>query len=251
MQERSVSQIIYPEVDVGGFSRVCSIVHFYQRINALVKPTDVVLDIGAGRGQYHLEDPSPYRRRLINFKGRTSKVIGLDIDEVVFTNPSLDEAYVIEDGKFPVADASVDVAIADWVIEHIPDPDDFSRELHRVLKPGGWFCARTPNKFGYISVAARLIPEKLHGRVLRWAQPDREQKDVFPAFYLLNSRREIERRFDPKRWNVYIHAHTHEPAYFGRSVFMWRLAQFMFWLTPSPMRAVLMIYIQKRAEAGA
>lgn len=246
---RSIMQIIYPEVDVGGFSRVDGIVHFYQRVNALVQPTDTVLDIGAGRGQNHIEDPSAYRRHLIGFKGRVARMIGLDVDEVVLTNPALDEAHLIKDNEFPLSDASVDVAFADWTLEHIPDPAAFSREVHRVLKPGGWFCARTPNKWGYISVAARLIPERLHDLVLGWAQPDREQKDVFPTHYLLNTRRDIERHFDPGHWKVYIHCHTNEPAYFGKSVFMWRLAQLMFWLTPSPMGAVLMIYIQKRAEA--
>lgn len=250
-RQRSTMQIIYPEVDVGGFSRVDSIVHFYQRINALVRPTDTVLDIGAGRGQNHIEDPSAYRRHLIGFKGRVAKVIGLDVDEVVLTNPALDEAHLIEDNKFPLPDASVDVAYADWVLEHIPDPAAFAAEAFRVLKPGGWLCARTPNKWGYISMASRAIPEALHERVLKWAQPGREQKDVFPTHYLLNTRADIQRQFDPRHWNVYIHAHTNEPAYFGKSPLLWRLAQFMFWLTPPPMGAVLMIYMQKKPEAGA
>src|SRR5690606_39255374 len=133
-------------------------------------PDSVMLDIGAGRGQAHHDDPSTYRRSLRNFRGRVARVIGIDIDPVVATNPSLDEARVIENGVFPVEDGIVDVAFSDYTFEHVSDPAAFAGEAERVLKPGGWLCARTPNRNGYISMASRLIPQALHGGVLRRAQ---------------------------------------------------------------------------------
>lgn len=39
-----------------------------------------------------------------------------------------------------------DVVISSDVIEHTPDPYRATRELIRVLKPGGWFCLTVPNR---------------------------------------------------------------------------------------------------------
>lgn len=48
-------------------------------------------------------------------------------------------------GQFPLADASADAVIANQVIEHILDPIKFSREIHRILRPGGRCFITTPN----------------------------------------------------------------------------------------------------------
>ncbi|HEV7344496.1 MAG TPA: methyltransferase domain-containing protein [Devosia sp.] len=239
-------QTMYPEVAAGGFSRVDGTVDFYQRINALVQPDSVVLDVGAGRGQAHHDDPSSYRRSLRNFKGRTRRVIGIDVDPVVMTNPSLDEAHLIVNDKWPVETGSVDVAFSDYTFEHVPDPAAFASEALRVLKPGGWLCARTPNKHGYISIASRLIPESMHGRVLRRAQPDRKEEDVFPTTYLLNTPRDIKGRFSPASWNYYIYTQNAEPAYFGSSAALWRIAGAALKLTPQRFWPTLMIFMQKK-----
>jgi SAM-dependent methyltransferase len=46
----------------------------------------------------------------------------------------------------PLPDASVDVAFAGDVVEHLPNsPRPFMRELARVLRPGGWCVLTTPN----------------------------------------------------------------------------------------------------------
>jgi SAM-dependent methyltransferase len=46
------------------------------------------------------------------------------------------------DAKLPTA--SADVVTMIHVIEHVPDPMAIFREVHRVLKPGGWFVVETP-----------------------------------------------------------------------------------------------------------
>ena len=94
---------LYPETAVGGFSRVDGTIEFYTRVNALLRKDMVVVDLGAGRGSAHFEDLVPYRRKLRSLKGRCAKVIGLDVDDVVRNNPTLDEAHVLPpDGRFPV-----------------------------------------------------------------------------------------------------------------------------------------------------
>lgn len=59
-------------------------------------------------------------------------------------------------GVFPLADASVDAVIANQVIEHIIDPVKFSREIHRILRPGGRCVVTTPN-IRYLKNIAHLV----------------------------------------------------------------------------------------------
>jgi hypothetical protein len=75
------------------------------------------------------------------------------------------------------------------------DPDWFAGELLRVVKPGGLIAAITPNKFGYIGVAARIVPNKLHVGALRKVQPFRKEEDIFPTRYRLNNLRALRKAF--------------------------------------------------------
>lgn len=246
MVTNSIAEYFYPEIKAGGFSRVDGTIEFYQRVNSILKKEDVVLDIGAGRGAAHVDNPNSYRTKLMNFKGKSAKVVGLDVDPAILDNPSLEEAFVFDGTKFPMADASINLAFADWVLEHVPEAKVFASELHRILPAGGWFCARTPNKWGYISIASRMVPEWLHGKVLRRAQPERKTKDVFPTFYRLNTVSDLHVAFPSDKWDVVVYTHDSEPAYFGNSKFLWTLAKLMFRFTPSSMGSVLMIFARRK-----
>jgi hypothetical protein len=67
----------YPESYVGGFSHVDGTVALFTQIAALLRPTDHVVDFGAGRGQVILDDRVPYRRHLSNMKGRCAQPGGV------------------------------------------------------------------------------------------------------------------------------------------------------------------------------
>lgn len=237
---------LYPETIAGGFSKVDGTVQFYQRINALFNPDMTVVDIGAGRGQAHVDDSVEYRRGLRNFKGRAAKVIGIDVDEAARNNPSLDEVRIIENGIFPLDDECVDLAFSDFTYEHVPNPEQFASEAYRILKPGAWLCARTPNKYGYIGCAARMVPNSLHTKVLKHAQPGRKAEDIFPTMYLLNTKRDIRRHFPSERWANVVYGWNAEPAYFGSKVLLWRLAQGTMAILPEGLASMLMIFSQKR-----
>lgn len=72
-------------------------------------------------------------------------------------------------------------------------PEAFFAEAARVLKPGGVFCARTPNRYGYFALAARAIPNRWHAKVLRRVMPERQEQDVFPTRYWCNTGRRLKR----------------------------------------------------------
>jgi ubiquinone/menaquinone biosynthesis C-methylase UbiE len=48
--------------------------------------------------------------------------------------------------KMPVEDSSVDLAISIRTLHHVTDTPAFFAEVHRILKPGGYFIFEIPNK---------------------------------------------------------------------------------------------------------
>ena len=213
----------------------------------LLRPEMTVMDFGAGRGMVD-EDPVPYRRGLRTLKGKVCKVVGADVDEAVRTNTLVYEAVVIApDAPLPFDDGTFDLIVSDWTLEHIRNASLVTGELARVLKPGGWICARTPNRWGYVALGARLVPERLQAAVLNKVQPERRECDVFPKEYRINSKGQLLRYFDKDGFDCYVYGVNSEPAYMGRSALLWRLSLWAFQLTPGRLSAFLHVFIQKKA----
>jgi SAM-dependent methyltransferase len=237
---------LYPESAAGGFSHVDSTVAFYSRVNALLSPDSVVVDLGAGRGAF-LEDPVSYRRDLRRLRGKVARVIGLDVDEAVLDNPALDDAHPIKvGGSFPLADKSVDLMVSDFTFEHISDPAQVAREISRVLRPGAWLCARTPNRFGYIGIPTQVVPNGLHGRVLARVQPDRQAKDTFPTCYRLNTMADLKRHFPEDEFEHCSYLADSEPAYFGGSTAACRVVRAVSQIVPGRYRSVLFVFLRRK-----
>ncbi len=244
-QPLAVSQAGYPEVGAGGFSHVDGTVQFYARVNALIAPHHTVVDLGAGRGAF-LEDPVIYRRELRRLQGKVQRVIGLDVDPSVLTNPSLDEAHLLEpQGRFPVADQSVDVLISDFTFEHIDAPEHVAAEITRVLRPGGWLCARTPNKWGYIAAGARIVPNRLHTAALRRLQPTKQARDTFPTRYRMNTPADLKRWFPEHSYDHHSYTADSDPAYVGASTTARRLTDGILHRAPRNYKSMLYVFIRR------
>ena len=155
---------------------------FREETIKLLGPGLRMLDLGAGRGVLP----------MLNFQGLGVEVWGADIDPVVAENPHLDRAFITRPGELTgVPDASVDVMTCCSVLEHVSEPAALLAEVHRVLKPGGVFLAKTPNKFHYMPVIASITPLWFHKMFNRWR--GREEVDTFPTLYRLNSRKATAR----------------------------------------------------------
>lgn len=235
-----------PELAAGGIARDDTTTAFYLRVAALARPDDVVLDYGAGRGA-QLDGDQSYRMSLRRLKGKVRRLVGCDVDPVVLTNPHLDEAAVLDPADhLPFPDAAFDLIYSDWVIEHLADPQAFATEVGRVLKPGGWFCARTPNKWGYIALGARMVPKRLEAAVLGRLQPTRQDRDVFPKHYRLNTLRDVRRVFGAQDWLDASFRMNAIPAYHGGNSLIFQGIDAFQRYTPAAMDTVLLIFMQKR-----
>lgn len=237
----------YREIGAGGFSHVDGTIEFYTRVNALVGADMIVLDIGAGRGAQLVNASSPYRARLQSLQGRVKRLVAVDVDEAVKCNRFVDEAHVIAAGEpLPFAESTFDLAYADWVLEHVEDPAAFAENVHRVLKPGGWFCARTPNRWGITGLGSRLVPNRIHSRLLRTLQPSREERDVFPTVYKLNTRRSVRRHFPAEKWDDFSYFYNSEPPYVQRSRLLLAAADAYQRLAPAALATNIHIFLRRK-----
>lgn len=235
----------YPESNIGGFSRVDIAVAFYLQINAALRPEHRLLDFGAGRGEHIVDDTNEFRRYLFNFQGRCAHVEGCDVDSAVLANPYLDHATVLKaNSPLPYDDNTFDIVYARYVFEHIQDSEFIANELKRVLKPGGLIAALTPNRYGYVALAATLVPNRLHVKALTKIQPNRKAADVFPTAYELNSPKAIRRAFG-QDVDAYVSFVSGEPAYHFSKMPLYRIFTWLHKLLPARLQPFLIIYIRK------
>jgi len=222
-------------------------IEFYTRINALLRPTMAVLDFGAGRGAALTDGDCDHKKKLMTLRGKVAKVVACDIDDAVLSNSGADEAVVVQtDARLPFPDASFDLIVADFVFEHIAGPAVACAELRRILKRGGWICARTPNKYCLVSLMTRAIHNSQHSRLLRWVQPKRNSIDVFPTVFKLNSKRDIVRWFGSDAFDDFTYRYEAEPSYFfdNRAVFAFMLL--INRLLPRAMKSGLFVFLRRK-----
>ncbi|MEM1049432.1 MAG: class I SAM-dependent methyltransferase [Pseudomonadota bacterium] len=236
-----------PEMRAGGYGRFDGDIEFYLRINALAKPHHTVLDFGAGRGSF-VEDPCTMRRDLRALKGKVKHVVGCDIDPVILENTSVDESVLLKpDEMLPFEKSRFDIVICDWVVEHVENPAAFALDMSRIVKPGGWLCARTPNKWGLTGIGARIVPESMQDRLLQRLWPGRNDLDVFPKYYRLNTMAAIRRAFPERDWSHASYGYGGEPKYHGNSRFL--LMVFAAWnaAAPAVLCTDLMVFMRKKS----
>jgi SAM-dependent methyltransferase len=205
-----------------------------------------VLDFGAGRGAWFEDEESEYRRSIRHLRDHVAEVVGCDVDEAVRQNRAVDRAVVINSNMaLPFEDTYFDAIVSDYVFEHVDNTGWLGAEFARVLKPGGWVCARTPTRCNYVSIAARLTSSIGHARLLRIAQPGRKASDVFPTVFRLNTRRDVMRAFGADKFVDYSYVYCFEPQYHFGSAVIYRIFKLLHLLLPASMQGNLFVFLQK------
>jgi len=154
---------------------------FWSLCRQHIAPGSQILEVGPGP-----ENPTS------RFLASLGELHGVDVDPDARHNPHLATLGLIEDGAFPPSDASFDACVSNYVLEHVQDPVSHLREVHRILRPGGKYVFRAPNKWHYIPLVARATPHWFHAMVANeLRQLPTDAHEPYPTYFRLNSRSDI------------------------------------------------------------
>jgi SAM-dependent methyltransferase len=112
-----------------------------------------VARLGLPQGARVLDAPCGHGALVAALQEARYQAFGTDV--VPLAADLLGDAFLPADlgAGIPVADASMDLVLAVEGIEHLENPSAFLREIHRVLRPGGFCIVTTPNT---VSIRSRV-----------------------------------------------------------------------------------------------
>jgi SAM-dependent methyltransferase len=148
-------------------------------VRAYVTPDSRVLDLGCGRGG------------VVELFWRDVKLAaGIDPDPPSLTGHRAAGMPILRGigERLPFAEASFDLVVSVWVLEHLREPQRVFDEVGRVLRPGGHFVFLTPNlrnpllMLNRVGKALPLVQTRLVSRFY-----GRREADTFPVQYRANT----------------------------------------------------------------
>ena len=161
---------------------------FEESLFATVKEGCCWLDLGCG----HALLPPWRTSRESQLTRRPRVLVGIDPEAPALARHRSISLRVCGDGgHLPFADETFDLVTANMVVEHLPEPIQQFREIARILKPDGRFLFHTPNRTGYPTIFARMVPDSVRGLGARLIE-GRAPEDRFPTFYRANTPAKIE-----------------------------------------------------------
>jgi len=156
---------IYPNFKTGGF--------YYRQYLKDNISHKVVLDAGCGRGGM-----------ISEFESLPKLIIGIDKDSFLINDNKVVNKKIIADlENIPLENCSVDIITAEFVLEHLKNPEGVLAELSRVLKPNGLLIFITPNILNPVIFISKILPYSFH-KFLR--QRLLKKKETHKTFYYAN-----------------------------------------------------------------
>ena len=113
--------------------------------------------------------------------------------------------------RLPFAPAEWDVISANMVMEHVSDPGAVLQGVHESLRPGGTFVFHTPNAYHWGTIVARCLADGPEHWLISLLE-GRQEADVFPTHYRINTAARIRRLADANGFDVVHVAHVSSSA---------------------------------------
>jgi SAM-dependent methyltransferase len=185
-------------------------------VNGTQQFHDVIAD-HIPRGASIIEVGSGPSNRTTRYLSSIGRVVGVDITDELRSNEWLHEAHVYDGNVIPLQDESFDSCVSDFVLEHVTNPETHLREVHRILRPGGAFCFRTPNLWHYVTIGSWLIPQRAHALLSNRLRGLSAANGVYPTSYRANTRRRIEKLARRIGFRVGLLRHIEAEPSYGRA----------------------------------
>ena len=192
------------------FYRDFSFDNWTNRIKSLLSTESSVLEIGAGSGKGH--------QNFIDYRSLCDFSLGIDLDPRVLDNPNFHEnsnisAYELDQYK----DRKFDLILSNMVAEHIDDPDEFIKQQLALMHSNSQSIHQTVSKYYYSSLANYVVSDRVKFWLIEKLGSGRASKDVFPAHYLLNTKKDLLKLANKHGCEIEVERYRAPPGYLRRS----------------------------------
>lgn len=197
--------------------------YYEALVNKCVCDKTKWLDVGCGKWLF-----SPSNIRLAEILSqRAGFVVGVDSSDNIDNNPFVHERVkcLIEDYE---TEHLFDLVTLRMVVEHIANPTRLVESLSRLVKQGGIVIVFTVNLWSPSAMVSKLLPFKLHYPIKRILWKEEEEKDTFPTFYQLNTRKQLRTFFREDVFEERLFTYLDELSIFGQSKFL-SYAELLLW----------------------
>ena len=149
-----------------------------DRIRALVQQPDIrrVCDLGGGARPL-------LTRAEIEAAGVDYDLMDVSAEQLAKAPPGY--RTIVADAlapEFAHAHGPYDLVFTSFVVEHLPDPAAFHRNVHSVLRPGGLAFHVFPTLFEPAFLFNYVVPDELTAALLHRVQPGREEEGAHGKF---------------------------------------------------------------------
>jgi SAM-dependent methyltransferase len=165
---------------------------YARMIGSVLTPNTRWLDAGGGHRIIEVTAPE-MELAMVN---RVRLAVSCDrVIEAIAKHRSIRVGVCASLGRLPFRAESLDLVTLNNVAEHLEHPREVLAEFARVLAPGGRVIIHTPNIASYAmriaDLGRRILPKAFVMKMIRYMD-FREEEDVFPTYYRLNTPADLD-----------------------------------------------------------